>query len=148
MKKLGASLYVSAVAIVLAVVSLIMFRVAMGTSQGYFDAGYSGITTTLIVLAVVFIAASAGAALLKAGGAILQVVQTVLSVGACLCLGYAVGCVIGAIATEFAYTYFSNFNVGTIKETFIPGACTQAIVSIVCSIAAIFAVAVSAQRAD
>lgn len=142
MKKVGIGFCVGAVAAVLAIVSLIVFEVSVSTAQGYFDMSHHGMTIALFVFGAVFIAASALLSFLKPAK-VLVCAKTVLIVAGCMCLGYVIGEIVFAIATEFAYTYASNFNVGTAKENFIPNALTQSIVSIVLTALAMIVAAVS-----
>ncbi len=131
---------------VLALVSLIVFEVSIKTAQGYFDDAQNGGIIALLIVAAVFGLFSM----------LLRIVEvTVLSAKAqdmlgyillaatALCLGFAIGMIVGAIATEFAFTYFSDFNIGTQKEYFIPAALTQAIVAVVMAIVAIVSATVA-----
>lgn len=145
-KKIGIGSILSIASAALFIVALILFEVSMGTAQGYFDGNQNGAFIALLLIAVV---CGIGSAVLKfiEIPALAQKTQEmlafILAVVACLCGGYAIGLVIGAIATEFAYTYFSDFNVGTIKEQFIPTALTQALASIVLLIVSIIVSAVA-----
>ena len=53
------------------------------------------------------------------------------------------GLTMGAIATEFAYTFFSNFNQGTAKEYFMPTACTEAAIGMVLSVVTVLVAAIA-----
>lgn len=127
-------------ATVLAIIALIVFEVSIKTAQGYFDDAQNGGIIALFIVAIVF---GLGSTVLRMidvpafSKKLQDMLGYVLLVISVLCLGYAIGMIVGAIATEFAYTYFSDFNIGTIKENFIPTALTQAITASAMTIVAI-----------
>lgn len=132
MKKLNAGAWIIIVAAALMLVATILFQVSVGTSQQYFD---TSTNVGIIALDVVGIVLALAAVILSAvkgqKNKVTVFVMDLLLIVACVCICATVGMMVGSIATEFAYTYLSNFNVGTVKETFIPQALTQAIAAII-----------------
>lgn len=143
MKKLSITTCIGLVAALVALVALILFEVSVSTAQGYFDDAYNPLIIALFIGAIVLSLASVALSLFAETTPILAIVKEVLCIGACLCLGFTVGQIIGAIATEFAYTYFSSFNVGTVKEAFMPTACMQALTAVILSLISILGLAIA-----
>lgn len=143
MKKLSGNTITNIVAAILLLASLIIVEVAFNTSQGWFDTNSNPVIIVLAVLGILFLIVSAGLDMRanSADNGIVSLVKIFLSVGACVCAGIIFGLVMGAIATELAYTFFSDFNKGTPKEYFMPTACTQAIVGMVLTIVTIITTA-------
>ena len=139
-KQTGNGIWVSVASLIMAIASLVIYNISVASAKGYFSDNYDQMISTLSILSIAFIALSCLISLPKAKGTtakVMNTVKTILTVATCLCLGYVVGCIVGAIANEFAFTYFSDFNIGTVKENFIPGALTQAMIAIVLAILAI-----------
>jgi hypothetical protein len=132
--KLNANAVLSFCAAVLAIVTLIIVEVSFTTAQGWFDSDMvNGGIIALAIVAAILAAANGVISLLGLfeDNLVAKIIKNVALVGACLCLGFIVGLTLQAIATEFAYTFFSEFNIGTVKESFMPTACIQAVVGIV-----------------
>ena len=140
MKKLSGNTIVNIVAAVLMLISLIIVQISFKTAQGWFDTGNNEI---IIVLGIAFFLAIVVLNITGAGAEIkgVSLLKMFLSAGACACAGVVFGLVLGAIATEFAYTFLSDFNKGTAKANFMPAACKQAAAGMVLSVAAIIAAA-------
>lgn len=145
MKKMSANTLVNIIAAVLLLVTLIVVEISFQTAQGWFDTNYNPLIIGLAIGGMVLLLAIAALNMTGAGGEsqAVSLLRTLLSAGACACAGVIVGLVLGAIATEFAYTFFSNFNEGTAKEAFMPTACVQAVVGMVISIVSILVAAVA-----
>lgn len=143
MKKMSGNTIVNIMAAVLMVISLIVVQISFKTAQGWFDTGNN---TIIIVLAVLGIALLLVIAILNVAGIGaeskgISLLKMFLSTGVCACAGIIFGLVLGAIATEFAYTFLSDFNKGTAKANFMPAACTQAVAGMVISVIAMIAAA-------
>lgn len=143
MKKMSGNTIVNIAASILLLVSLIVVEVSFQTSQGWFDTNNNPLIIALAVLGIVLLLAIAVLNLTGVGAEsrAVSVLKMLCSAGACACAGVIFGLVLGAIATEFAYTFFSDFNDGTPKEYFMPTACTQAVVGMVLSVITILAAA-------
>lgn len=130
-------------AAVLLLVSLIVIEISFHTAQGWFDTNKNPVLISLAAVGILLLGAVIVINILGVGSEnkVLSVIKTVFSAGACACAGVIFGLVLGAIATEFAYTFFSDFNKGTVKEYFMPQACTQAVAGMILSVAAIAAAA-------
>ena len=143
MKKVSGNTIVNIAAAILLLITLIVVEVSFQTAQGWFDESNHtaililGIAGILLLLAAVVLNMTG----IGSGSAGISVLKMLLSVGACVCAGVIFGLVMGAIATEFAYTFFSDFNKGTAKEYFMPTACTQAVTGMVLSVVTIIAAA-------
>lgn len=145
MKKMSGNAIVNIVAAVLMLISLIVVQISFKTAQGWFDTGNNRYIILLAVLGMALVLVNA---ILNIGGIgreskVVSLLKMFFSVGACACAGIIVGLVLGAIATEFAYTFLSDFNKGTAKANFMPTACTQAVAGIVLSVVAMIAAAVA-----
>lgn len=145
MKKMSANTLVNIIAAVLLLVTLIVVEISFQTAQGWFDTNYNPLIIGLAIGGMVLLLAIAALNMTGAGGEsqAVSLLRTLLSAGACACAGVIVGLVLGAIATEFAYTFFSNFNEGTAKEAFMPTACVQAVVGMVISIVSILVASIA-----
>ena len=143
MKKLSGNTIVNIVAAVLLLISLIIVQISFKTAQGWFDTGNNEIIIVLAVLGIAFFLAIVVLNITGAGAESkgVSLLKMFLSAGACACAGVVFGLVLGAIATEFAYTFLSDFNKGTAKANFMPAACKQAAAGMVLSVAAIIAAA-------
>lgn len=133
-KKLNAGAWIVIVAAVLMLVATILFQVSVGTSQQYFDTASNGGIIALDVVGIVLALAAVVVSQIRSEeghSKATALVIDVLLIGACICVCATVGMMVGSIATEFAYTFLSDFNVGTVKETFMPQALTQAVAAIV-----------------
>lgn len=133
-KKLNAGAWIVIVAAVLMLAATILFQVAVDTSQQYFDLASNGGIIALDVVGIVLALAAVVVSQIRSEeghSKATALVIDVLLIGACICVCATVGMMIGSIATEFAYTFLSDFNVGTVKETFMPQALTQAVAAIV-----------------
>ena len=141
MKKISMNSVLNILAAVLLAVSLIVIEVSFQTAQGWFDTNKNPLLMVLAVGGILLLAAVTALNILGTGGEnkVISVAKTVCSAGACACAGVVFGLVLGAIATEFAYTFFSDFNKGTVKEYFMPQACTQAIAGMVLAVVAMIA---------
>ena len=144
-QRLNAGAWIVIVAAVLMLVATILFQVSIGTSQQYFDVSTNG---GIIALDVVGIILAVAAVIVSTFGSeegqskIVALIIDVLLIGSAICICATVGMMIGSIATEFAYTYLSDFNVGTVKETFMPQALMQAVAAIVIVLVAFIAACV------
>lgn len=143
MKKLSVNSILNVLAAVLLLVSLIVIEISFHTAQGWFDTNKNPVLISLAAVGILLLGAVIVINILGVGSEnkVLSVIKTVFSAGACACAGVIFGLVLGAIATEFAYTFFSDFNKGTVKEYFMPQACTQAVAGMILSVAAIAAAA-------
>lgn len=143
MKKMSVNTIVNLVAAIVLVVSLIMIEVSFGTAQGWFDTNYNPLILFLAILGILLLLAVAGLNIAGIGkeNGVVSLLKLFFSVGACACAGVIFGLVMGAIATEFAYTFFSDFNKGTPKEHFMPAACTQAVLGMILCLVTIVAAA-------
>lgn len=143
MKKLSVNSILNVIAAVLLLVSLIVIEISFHTAQGWFDTNKNPVLISLAAVGILLLGAVIVINILGVGSEnkVLSVIKTVFSAGACACAGVIFGLVLGAIATEFAYTFFSDFNKGTVKEYFMPQACTQAVAGMILSVAAIAAAA-------
>lgn len=141
MKKMSGNTIVNIAAAILLLASLIVVEVSFKTAQDWFDTNNNGIIIVLAVLGIVFLLVIAGLNITGTGAEsrVVSLIKVFLSAGACACAGVIFGLVMGAVATEFAYTFFSDFNKGTPKEYFMPAACTQAVAGMVLSIITIIA---------
>ena len=145
MKKLSGNTIVNVIAAVLLLVTLILVEISFKTAQGWIDTNYNPLLIALAILGIVLLVAIAG---LNIGGIgaeskVISIVKMLLSAGACACAGVILGLTLGAIATEFSYTFLSNFNQGTVKEAFMPTACIQAVVGMALSVITIIVAAVA-----
>lgn len=141
-KKLNAGAWIVIVAAVLMLAATILFQVAVDTSQQYFDLASNGGIIALDVVGIVLALAAVVVSQIRSEeghSKVTALVIDVLLIGACICVCATVGMMIGSIATEFAYTFLSDFNVGTVKETFMPQALTQAVAAIVIVLVAFIA---------
>lgn len=143
MKKVSGNTIVNIAAAILLLVTLIVVEISFQTAQGWFDESNH---TAILILGIAGILLLLAAAVLnmtgiESGSAGMSVLKLFLSVGACICAGVIFGLVMGAIATEFAYTFFSDFNKGTAKEYFMPTACMQAVAGMALSVVTIIAAA-------
>ncbi len=143
MKKMSGNTIANIVAAVLMLITLIVVEVSFQTAQGWFDMNSNPIIIALAVIGIVLLLAIAVLNITGIGGDGIAVsaLKTVFSAGACACAGVIVGLVLGAIATEFAYTFLSDFNKGTPKEYFMPTACIQAVAGMAISFVTILAAA-------
>lgn len=143
MKKMSGNTIVNIAAAVLLLISLIVVEVSFQTSQGWFDTNNNPVIIALAVLGILLLLVIAALNLLGIGAEsrAVSLLRMFLSAGACACAGVIFGLVLGAIATEFAYTFLSDFNDGTPKEHFMPTACTQAAAGMILSVTAILAAA-------
>lgn len=143
MKKLSVNTILNILAAVGMLVSLIVIEISFHTAQGWFDTNKNPMLIGLAAAGILLLGAVIVLNTLGIGSEnkLLAIIKTVFSAGACACAGVVFGLVLGAIATEFAYTFFSDFNKGTVKEYFMPQACTQAVVGMVLAVAAIAAAA-------
>lgn len=143
MKKMSGNTIVNIAAAVLLLISLIVVEVSFQTSQGWFDTNNNPMIIALAVLGILLLLVIAALNLLGIGAEsrAVSLLKMFLSAGACACAGVIFGLVLGAIATEFAYTFLSDFNDGTPKEYFMPTACTQAAAGMILSVTAILAAA-------
>lgn len=154
MKKMSVNTIVNIVAAALLLVGLIVVEISFRTAQGWFDTNYNAAIIALAVGGAVLLLLIAALNITGRGmeGPGASLLRTLLSGGACACAGVIVGLVLGAIATEFAYTYFSNFNQGTAKEAFIPTACMQAVAGMIIAVVTILMAAIAnifdVQRAE
>lgn len=141
MKKMSGNTIVNIAAAVLLLIALIVVEVSFQTSQGWFDTNNNPMIIVLAVLGILFLLVIVVLNLLGAGteNSAVSLLKMFLSAGACVCAGVIFGLVLGAIATEFAYTFFSDFNKGTPKEFFMPTACIQAVAGLVLSVITILA---------
>lgn len=131
------------IAAILMLITLAVVEISFQTAKGWFDTNYNPVIIALAVGGILLLLAIAALNITGAGGnsQVILLIKTLLSAGACACAGVIVGLVLGAIATEFAYTFFSNFNQGTAKEAFMPTACIQAVTGMVISVVTILAAA-------
>ncbi len=145
MKKMSGNTVMNIIAAILLLVTLIVVEISFQTAQGWFDTNYNPAIIALAVGGIILLLAIAALNITGAGGdsQAVSLLRTLFSAGACACAGVIVGLVLGAIATEFAYTFLSNFNQGTVKEAFMPTACIQAVVGMVISVVTILAAAVA-----
>lgn len=145
MKKLSGNTIVNMIAAALLLVTLILVEVSFQTAQGWFDTNYNPLLIALAIIGIVLLVVIAGLNIsgIGANSKAISIVKMLLSVGACACAGMLFGLTLGAIATEFAYTFLSNFNQGTAKEAFMPTACIQAAVGMVLSVITIIVAAVA-----
>ena len=143
MKKMSGTTVMNIIAAILLLVTLIVVEISFQTAQGWFDTNYNPAIIALAVGGIILLLAIAALNITGAGGdsQVVSLLKTLFSAGACICAGVIVGLVLGAIATEFAYTFLSNFNQGTVKEAFMPTACIQAVAGIVISVVTILAAA-------
>lgn len=145
MKKLNAESFTGFLAAVVMIVSLAVTEISFRTAQGWFDnKPVDGQIIGLSVLAIALMIVYGIVTMLKIKEdcAWMKIGKDVAAAAAGVCMGVVAGLVIGAIATEVAYTFFSDFNAGTVKATFMPTACTQAIVGIVLALVSILVVAI------
>lgn len=145
MKKISSNTIANIIAAGLMLITLIVVEISFQTSQGWFDLSNN---PAIIALAIVGILLLLVIVVLNITGIgkdqkWVNPLKILCSTGACACAGVIVGLVIGAIATEFAFTFLSNFNEGTVKEHFMPTACIQAVVGIVISVLTILAAAIA-----
>lgn len=131
------------IAAFLMLITLIVVEISFRTAKGWFDTNSNPAIIALAVGGILLLLAIAVLNITGAGGdsKAVSLIKTLFSAGACACAGVIVGLVLGAIATEFAYTFFSNFNQGTAKEAFMPTACIQAVAGMVISVVTILAAA-------
>lgn len=144
-KKLNAGAWIVIVAAVLMLVATILFQVSIATSHQNFAMGSNGGIIALDVVGIVLALAAVVVSQIRSEeghSKATALVIDVLLIGACICVCATVGMMIGSIATEFAATYFSDLNVGTDKENFIPQALTQAMTAIVIVLVAFIAACV------
>lgn len=143
MKKISGNSVMNIIAAVLLLVTLIVVEVSFQTAQGWFDTNYNPAIIALAIGGIVLLLAIAVLNITGIGSSsqAVSLLKAVFSAGACACAGVIVGLVLGAIATEFAYTFLSNFNQGTAKEAFMPTACIQAVAGMIISIVTILAAA-------
>lgn len=135
----------SIVAAVIMLASLIITEVSFQTAQGWFDD--EAVNVYIIALAVLSMGLMIGYLVItirgiKAKNNLFKVIKDVLAAAGAACMGVIAGLTIGAIATEFAYTFLSDFNTGTAKAEFMPTACIQAGVGIVLALVAILIVTI------
>ena len=145
MKKLSGNTIVNIIAAVLLLVTLILVEVSFQTAQGWFDTNYNPLLIALAVLGIVLLVLIAGLNITGTGAdsKVVSNVKMLASAGACACAGMIFGLTMGAIATEFAYTFFSNFNQGTAKEYFMPTACTEAAIGMVLAVVTVLVAAIT-----
>ena len=143
MKKMSGNTVMNIIAAILLLVTLIVVEISFQTAQGWFDTNYNPAIIALAVGGIILLLAIAALNITGAGGdsQAVSLLRTLFSAGACACAGVIVGLVLGVIATEFAYTFLSNFNQGTAKEAFMPTACIQAVAGMVISVVTILAAA-------
>lgn len=143
MKKLSGNSVVNIIAALLLLVCIIVVEVSFQTAQGWFDTNNNLFIILLAVVGIVLLLANVVINILQIGkeNPAVSIIKFVFSLGACVCAGIIFGLVLGAIATEFAYTFLSDFNEGTAKEYFMPTACTQAVAGMVLSVVTIVAAA-------
>ena len=141
MKKLSVNTILNLIAAAIMMVSLVVIEISFHTAQGWFDTNKNPMVIGLAVVGILLLGAVIVLNILGcgAGNKVLSVIKTLCSAGACACAGVIFGLVLGAIATEFAYTFFSDFNKGTVKESFMPRACTQAVAGMVLAVVSIIA---------
>lgn len=141
MKKMSGNTIVNIAAAVLLLIALIVVEVSFQTSQGWFDTNNNPMIIVLAVLGILFLLVIVVLNFVGAEveNSAVSLLKMFLSAGACACAGVIFGLVLGAIATEFAYTFFSDFNKGTPKEFFMPTACIQAVAGMVLSVITILA---------
>ncbi len=145
MRNVSAKVITSCLAALIFLAAFIFIEVSFQTAQGWFD---SYMHPWIIGLSILGIALLICVALLTflgvgSGSSMMTLAKTIAVAGACTCAGLIFGMTLGAIATEFAYTFLSNFNQGTAKEAFMPTACKQAIVGMILSVISIIAAAIS-----
>lgn len=144
-QRLNAGTWIVIVAAVLMLAATILFQVSIGTSQQYFNTSSNGAIIALDVVGIVLAVVAVVLSMVRTEeghSKIVAFIIDVLLIGACICVCATVGMMIGSIATEFAYTYLSDFNVGTVKETFMPQALMQAVAAIVIVLVAFIAACV------
>lgn len=143
MKKMSGNIVMNIIAAILLFITLIVVEISFQTAQGWFDTNYNPAIIALAVGGIIFLLAIVALNITGVGrdSQLISLLKTLLSAGACACAGVIVGLVLGAIATEFAYTFLSNFNQGTAKEAFMPTACTQAVAGMVISVVTILVAA-------
>lgn len=143
MKKMSGNSIANIVAAVLMLIALIVVEVSFQTAQGWFDTNNNPVIIALAVIGIVLLLAITALNISGVGGdgMTVSVLKTFFTAGACACAGVMVGLVLGDIVTEFAFTFFSNFNQGTAKEYFMPTACMQAVAGMVLCIITILAAA-------
>lgn len=145
MKKLSVNTIINIVAAVLLLASLIVVEVSFKTAQGWFDTNDNILIIVLSIIGMVLLMSIAVLNItgIGADSKAISILKTFFSASACACAGVIFGLVMGAIATEFAFTFFSDFNDGTPKEHFMPAACMQAVTGMVLSIVVIFTASVA-----
>ena len=145
MKKLSGNTIVNVIAAVLLAVTVVLIEVSFQTAQGWFDTNYNPLLIVLAIAGIVFLLVIVEMNLkgIGAENKAVSILKLLLSAGACACAGMIFGLTMGAIATEFAYTFFSNFNQGTAKEAFMPTACTEAAIGMILSVVTVIVAAVA-----
>lgn len=145
MKKLSGNTIVNIIAAVLLLATLILVEISFQTAQGWFDTNYNPLLIVLAIAGIVFLLVIVGMNLKGIGteNKAVSILKLLLSAGTCACAGMIFGLTMGAIVTEFAYTFFSNFNQGTAKEIFMPTACTEAAIGMILSVVTVIVAAVA-----
>lgn len=146
MKKLSADSIMSFVVAVLIAVSLAVTEISFHTAQGWFDdENVNSFIILLAILAAILMIAYGIITTygIKEDSSVNKIGKDIMAAGAAACMGIVAGMIISAIATEFAYTFLSDFNAGTAKAEFMPGACIQATVGIVLALVTVLAIAIN-----